>query len=362
MSRAGGQSSTFMTHPARYWHREGERVVCTACPRLCRMSEGQHGFCYVRKHEGGALVSLAYGQPNAVAVDPIEKKPLWHFLPGTTILSIGTAGCNLGCRFCQNWDLSKAKSHHKRALELAPEDVPQLARREGAASVAFTYNDPTIYPEYVIDAARAARAAGVAAVGVTAGYISDAARADMYPQLDALNIDLKGFSERFYHKLTFSHLQPVLETIEWSVKRGLWVELTTLVIPGHNDDPEELRAQFRWIADHLGPDVPLHLTAFHPDYKLQDVPATPPETLIRARDEARAFGLRFVYTGNIWDRVGSVTACPACDLPLIERRWHAVTANRVRVDGTCPGCGAKLPGVFDARSQSRSPGRRYHLL
>lgn len=351
-----------MSHPARYWHRDGARIVCTACPRACTLSEGQHGFCYVRKHEGGELVSLAYGRPNAVAVDPIEKKPLWHFLPGTTILSMGTAGCNLGCRFCQNWDLSKAQSHHKRALELAPEDIAPLARREGAASVAFTYNDPTIYPEYVIDAARACRTAGVATVGVTAGYISDAARADMYPELDALNIDLKGFTDAFYHKLTFSRLVPVLETIEWSVKRGIWVELTTLVIPGLNDDADELRAEFRWILDHVGPDVPLHLTAFHPDYKLQGVPATPPETLIRARDEARALGLRHVYTGNIWDRTGSVTACHACGASLIERRWHAVTANRVRSGGACPDCGATIAGVFDERSQRSSHGRRYHLL
>lgn len=351
-----------MSHPARYWHREGERIVCTACPRDCTLSEGQHGFCFVRKHEGGRLVSLAYGRPNAVAVDPIEKKPLWHFLPGTTILSMGTAGCNLGCRFCQNWDLSKAQAHHKRALELTPESVPLLARREGAASVAFTYNDPTIYPEYVIDAARACRAAGVATVGVTAGYISDAARADMYPELDALNIDLKGFSERFYHKLTFSHLAPVLETIEWSVKRGIWVELTTLVIPGHNDDPEELAAEFRWILDHVGPDVPLHLTAFHPDYKLDKTPATPPETLIRAREAARAMGLRHVYTGNIWDRTGSVTHCHGCGAALLERRWHAVTTNRVQPGGACPDCGTTLAGVFDERSQPSSHGRRYHLL
>lgn len=351
-----------MPHPARYWHRDGERIVCTACPRECTLSDGQHGFCYVRKHEDGGLVSLAYGRPNAVAVDPVEKKPLWHFLPGTTILSMGTAGCNLGCRFCQNWDLSKARSQHVRALELSPEDVPRLARREGAPSVAFTYNDPTIYPEYVIDAARACQAAGVAAVGVTAGYISDAARADMYPELDALNIDLKGFTEGFYHRLTFSHLAPVLETIEWSVKRGLWVELTTLVIPGHNDDLDELRAEFRWIVEHVGPDVPLHLTAFHPDYKLQGVPPTPPATLIRARAEARALGLRHVYTGNIWDSDGAVTRCHACDAALIERRWHAVTANRVRPGGACPDCGARVPGVFDDRSRTSSPGRRYHLL
>jgi pyruvate formate lyase activating enzyme len=347
---------------AKYWRLEKGRVVCFACPRHCALSEGQHGFCYVRANEGGKLVSLAYGRPNAVAVDPIEKKPLFHFLPGTTIFSIGTAGCNLGCRFCQNWDLSRARSDQLRGMDLAPEEVAPVAASAKCASVAFTYNDPTVFVEYATDIARSCREQGLATVAVTAGYLGAEARADLYEHIDAANIDLKGFTEDFYWRLSLGHLQPVLETIEWCVKKGVWVELTTLIIPGQNDKDDELRAESRWIVEHLGPDVPLHFTAFHSAYKLEHLPPTPPETLRKARDIARAEGVRYVYTGNVVDPEGEQTRCHACGESLVERAWFAVKKNALVGTNKCPKCQAIIPGVFDARSKASSPGTRTGLL
>ncbi len=350
-------------HLARYYHVRDDRVVCDACPRECSLREGQHGFCFVRKNEGGKLWSLAYGRPNAVAVDPIEKKPLFHFLPGTSILSLGTAGCNLGCQFCQNWDLSKARSLHGRAMALPPDKVPAAAEAEGCFSVAFTYNDPTVFVEYAIDAARACREQGIAAVAVTSGYTQGAARDDLYAHVQAANIDLKGFSEGFYQKLCLAHLSPVLSTIEYAVRRGVWVELTTLLIPGWNDSDEELVAESRWIREHVGREVPLHFTAFHPDYRLREVAPTPPATLRRARQIALSEGLRFVYTGNVHDAEGARTDCSGCGEPLIRRSWHAVLENRLaETNGRCPRCAQVVPGVFDARSRERSAGARYGLL
>jgi pyruvate formate lyase activating enzyme len=348
-------------HPARFWHQEGSQIVCDVCPRHCRLADGQHGFCFVRKNEGGELVLEAYGRPSAVAVDPIEKKPLFHFLPGSSILSLGTAGCNLACRFCQNWDLSRARSIQRGAMELPPESVPELCERHGAASVAFTYNDPSVFPEYAIDIARVCREQGIGTVAVTAGYIDSEARKALYEVIDAANIDLKGFSDDFYRKLSLASLSPVLDTIEHAVKHGVWVELTTLLIPGENDSDEMLGAEARWIVERLGRDVPLHLTAFHPDYKMLDVPATPPETLRRARDIARAEGLRYVYTGNVIDPEGETTRCHACGKALIERRWFSVESNALVGTNQCPHCKATIPGVFDRRSRARSNGVPYGI-
>jgi pyruvate formate lyase activating enzyme len=347
---------------ARYYRQEGAKIVCEACPRDCTLAEGQHGFCFVRQNVGGKLLSLAYGRPNAVAVDPIEKKPLFHFLPGSKILSLGTAGCNLGCKFCQNWDLSKARSLHGRSMDLPPATVPQLADQEGCASVAFTYNDPTVFVEYAIDAARACHELGIATVAVTAGYIGKQAREDLYAHLDAANIDLKGFTDAFYQRLCLARLDPILETIEYAVKHGVWVELTTLVIPGHNDSDEELAREARWIVEHVGRDAPLHFSAFHPDYKMNDLPRTPASTLSRARQIALTEGLRFVYTGNVADEEGSATCCPECHRRLVTRDWFAVRDNALVGTDKCPGCGARIPGVFDRRSRAASRGERYGLV
>lgn len=338
------------TYPARWWESLPDgKIHCWLCPRHCRIGPDQSGFCFVRKHQDGRLVTLAYGHPVALHVDPIEKKPLNHFLPGTPILSLGGAGCNMGCMFCQNWSISKARDDHVRSAQLWPRQVVELARRYACPSLAYTYNEPTIWGEYVIDIAREARAAGLQNVMVTNGYVTGEALWDLYEHIDAANIDLKAFTENFYRKVTLSKLDPVLETIETLYKSGrVWVELTTLLIPGHNDSPEEIAALCDWILEHVGPEIPLHFTAFHPDYKLTDHPRTPHATLTRARELALARGLAFVYVGNVHDREGSTTWCPGCGKALVRRDWHAVLAADLR-DGCCPACGRRIPGRFPAR-------------
>lgn len=334
-------------HPARFWQREEDgRILCRLCPRDCRLAEGQAGFCFVRRNEGGRLVSLAFGRPNGFAVDPIEKKPLSHFLPGTGILSFGTAGCNLGCRFCQNWDLSKTRIEDLRTVEASPSQIAALAEREGCPSIAYTYNDPIIFAEFVIDTAREARARGIRNVLVTNGYVTPEARGELFGDIDAANVDLKAFTEDFYHRYAAGHLDPVLDTLLWLRRETeVWLEITTLLIPGLNDGADEIRAASAWIRQHLGPDVPLHFTAFHPSFRMLDRPPTPPATLTRARQIAREAGLRHVYTGNVHDPEGQTTWCPGCGAPVIERDWHSV--RRIRLDaGACATCRTPIAGVW----------------
>jgi pyruvate formate lyase activating enzyme len=344
---------------ARYWHPQSDgRLLCTLCPRYCRIGDGQAGFCFIRQNRGGRLVQVGYGRSTGFAIDPIEKKPLNHFYPGTSVLSFGTAGCNLGCKFCQNWDISKAKLDEEGLRAHAPEEVAALALRESAPSIAYTYNDPVIWAEYVIDVARAARARGVKNVLVTAGYVTDEARPELYADADAANVDLKAFSEDFYRKVTASHLEPVLETLKWiRWKSDTWLEVTTLLIPGLNDGDDELSRMADWFFANLGPDVPLHFTAFHPDFKLTDVPPTPPETLRRARAIARAAGLRYVYVGNVHDAEGQTTTCARCERPLIGRDWYAITHYAVK-DGACAHCGLPLPGRFGSEPVALRSGFR----
>ncbi len=333
-------------HPARWWETMDDgRLHCYLCPRHCHIGEGQHGFCFIRKNEAGRLVQLAYGHPAAMAVDPIEKKPLNHFFPGSKILSLGTAGCNMGCFFCQNWDISKAKADQVRSADLSPSDVVNLAREQRSPHIAFTYNEPTIWGEYVIDIAREAQSAGLNTVMVTNGYITREAFFDIYHHIDAANVDLKAFTEQFYSKVTLTHLQPVLDVLRWlRHETGVWFELTNLVIPTLNDDDSEFQRLGEWILENLGDDVPLHFTAFHPDFKLRDKPATPPETLHHARRMAMQMGLKYVYEGNIWSDGGN-TICPGCKQVVIQRSWHSVTANK-QVDGRCAKCGTRIAGVF----------------
>jgi pyruvate formate lyase activating enzyme len=313
------------------------------------LQDGQRGFCFVRQREGDGMVLTTYGRSSGFCVDPIEKKPLSHFYPGTSVLSFGTAGCNLGCRFCQNHDISKARDADRLADVAAPEAIAAAAVRLECDSVAFTYNDPVIFAEYAMDIADACRERGVKTVAVTAGYMSAAPRREFYAKMDAANIDLKAFSEQFYRKITFAELRPVLETLEYVAKETTtWLEITTLLIPGHNDDPAELERMSRWLVDHLGPDVPLHFTAFHPDFKMTDVPATPSATLRRAREVARAQGLRHVYTGNVRDVAGATTRCHHCDAALIRRDWFKILEYRVTPEGACPGCGTAVAGRFKA--------------
>ncbi len=337
-----------MHTPARWWKPlDTGKILCTLCPRYCKIGPGQSGFCFIRQNIDGELVTLGYGHPTGFAVDPIEKKPLYHFLPGSSILSFGTAGCNLGCKFCQNWSMSKARLDDLNALDVEPEAVVQLARKHHTPAIAYTYNDPTIFGEYVYDISRLAREEHIKSVMVTAGYIDPLARKEVYRYIDAANVDLKAFSDRFYHKLTFSHLEDVLNTIKWlKEETGVWIELTTLLIPGENDDRDELSRMCDWILEHLGDTTPLHFTAFHPDFKMLDRPATPVETLIMARKIALQKGLKYCYLGNVFSREGQSTICPACKTVLIERSWHTVLVQNLK-SGKCGECGYRIEGIFD---------------
>ncbi len=332
---------------ADWWEvTENDKILCTLCPRYCTMSEGQAGFCYIRKNIGGKLYSLGYGHPTGFGIDPIEKKPLNHFLPGTQILSFGTAGCNLGCKFCQNWSMSKAKLDDLNSLDVSPEGVVKIAKQYKTPSIAYTYNDPTIFGEYVIDISKIAREEGIKSVMVTAGYIDKKARKDVYKYIDAANVDLKAFSENFYHKITFSHLKDVLDTLLWlKNETNIWFEITTLLIPGENDSPEEIKQMTNWIVENLGENVPLHFTAFHPDFKMTDKIRTPGSTLNTAREIAISAGLNFVYVGNVHNLKGQTTYCPNCKTELIERDWHSVLSNNLN-GNRCKKCGTEIAGKF----------------
>ncbi len=338
-------------YPVGYWHALPDgRIQCDVCPRHCRLNEDQRGMCFVRQRRGDQMLLTTYGRSSGYCIDPIEKKPLNHFLPGTPILSFGTAGCNLGCRFCQNWDMSKSRQMDTLADAASPEEIAQAARRLGCSSVAFTYNDPTIFIEYAMDTADACRELGIKSVAVTAGYIEPEARRDFYQHVDAANIDLKGFTSDFYQKLCLAQLEPVLDTLKYlHQETSVWIELTTLLIPGKNDSDSELNEMCAWIVDNLGPDIPLHFTAFHPDYKMQDIPPTPPATLTRARAIALSHGIRYPYTGNVHDHDGGSTFCHNCGNLLIGRDWYELSTWNLATDGACKRCGTRCPGLFADR-------------
>lgn len=349
--RAEAGRSVERPWPTRFYHRlDDGRVQCDVCPRACALHEGQRGLCFVRGCEQDAIVLYTYGRSSGFCVDPIEKKPLNHFLPGSSVLSFGTAGCNLTCRFCQNWDMSKSREMDRLAADATPEQIADAAVRSGCRSVAYTYNDPVIFLEYALDTAAACRERGVRNVAVTAGYISSGAREAFFGGMDAANVDLKGFSEGFYRKLCSASLGPVLETLEYvRHETDVWLELTTLLIPGQNDSDDEVNRLCAWVAEHLGPDVPLHFSAFHPDYKMRDTPATPVATLTRARGIAREHGLRYAYTGNVHDSEGGSTWCHACGHLLIERDWYQLGRWGLNEAGCCERCGTACAGVFDGQ-------------
>ena len=337
------------TIPTSYWHTlDDGRIQCDVCPRACKLREDQRGVCFVRGRIDDQIVLTTYGRSSGFCLDPIEKKPLNHFLPGTSVLSFGTAGCNLACRFCQNWDISKSKEIDRLNDDAQPEDLARAALDLGAASVAFTYNDPVIFLEYAIDVADACHDVGVKAVAVSAGYLCDAPRRELYRHIDAANIDLKGFTQAFYRHVAMGDLQPVLDTLTYLRREtDVWFEITTLLIPGQNDSDDELDAETRWIANELGTDVPVHFTAFHPDYKMLDIERTPPATLTRARDIAMRNGLRYVYTGNVHDTVGGSTHCPTCAARVVQRDWYVIERWDLTGEGRCRQCGTTIPGVFD---------------
>ena len=335
--------------PARFWHAlDDGRIQCDICPRLCKLRDGQRGLCFVRARQGDRLVLDTYGRSSGFCLDPIEKKPLNHFLPGTAVLSFGTAGCNLACRFCQNWDISKSREFDTLADSASPETIARAAHRLGCRSVAFTYNDPVIFHEYAIDVADACREVGVRTVAVTAGYMCAEPRAEFYRHMDAANVDLKAFTERFYNRICSGHLEPVLETLVYlKHETDVWFEITNLLIPGENDGEAEIDALSQWVVEHLGPDVPLHFTAFHPDWKMTDKPNTPPATVKRARRIAAGNGGRYAYTGNVHDVAGGSTYCHGCGELLIGRDWYELGAWGLTGDGGCRACGAACAGVFD---------------
>jgi pyruvate formate lyase activating enzyme len=346
------------SYPGRWWNPLPDgRLECRLCPRFCKLNEGQRGFCFVRKRLDNEIVLTTYGRSSGFCIDPVEKKPLNHFLPGTSVLSFGTAGCNLGCRFCQNWDISKAREWDKLADAASPEEIAREARRLGCRSVAFTYNDPVIFAEYAIDVAQACRELGVRSIAVTAGYITREARADFYQHMDAANVDLKAFSDDFYHRLCFASLAPVLETLKFLKATNVWFEVTTLLIPDENDSDAEIHRAAEWFAENLGPDVPWHFTAFHPDFKMLNKPRTPGKTLDRARQIALSKGLHYVYTGNVHDPEGSSTWCPGCGQLIIERDWYELGEWNL-IDGRCEFCGTAIPGQFEHRPGSWGATRR----
>ncbi|MCB9606547.1 MAG: AmmeMemoRadiSam system radical SAM enzyme [Polyangiaceae bacterium] len=345
----------------RWQHFEGERLQCDLCPRHCRLQDGQRAFCFVRQRQGDDIVLTSYGAATGFCIDPIEKKPLNHFYPGSSVLSFGTAGCNLGCRFCQNWDISKARDVARLSERALPERIAAAARSNGCQSVAFTYNDPVIFAEYAIDTAVACREQGVKSVAVSAGYISDLAREPFFAAMDAANIDLKAFTERFYQKLCFAELGPVLDTLRYiKHETRCWLEVTTLLIPGENDSEAEVEQLAGWVYEHLGADVPLHFSAFHPDYKLTGPERTPAETCLRARDQAKAIGLHHVYCGNIHHPESQSTYCPKCQTRLIERDWYALgeyaVASGDEATGACSHCGEPIAGRF--ATEAGAWGRR----
>ena len=356
ITRKRALAADLSLHEAMYWRtRPDGLVACDLCPRRCVLRETERGACKVRVNFGGKLYTLVYGKPVAVHVDPVEKKPVFHFLPGTPILSIATAGCNLACRFCQNWSISQAFPERARHYNLSPAEVVDLARRRKAPSIAYTYTEPSIFYEYVLDTARLARKAGIRNVLVTCGYLNEKPLRELAKVTDAANVDLKGFSEDFYREYCGASLQPVLDALKVLKEEGVLVEVTNLIIPGGNDDPKMIRAMCRWIVKELGPETPLHFSRFHPDYKMERPGPTPVATLERARRIAKEEGLKHVYVGNVHVPGGENTYCPKCGKLLIRRHGYWVRENNV-IKGRCKFCGAKIVGVF-AGAKTKAGGK-----
>ncbi|MBX2867930.1 MAG: AmmeMemoRadiSam system radical SAM enzyme [Acidiferrobacterales bacterium] len=348
---------------ARYWHElEDGRIQCDLCPRFCRLREDQRGLCFVRQRKNNQMVLTTWGRSSGFCIDPIEKKPLNHFFPGSSVLSFGTAGCNLACKFCQNWDISKSREMDRLGAQAYPETIASLAKQNGCRSVAFTYNDPVIFLEYAVDIAKACRVADIKTVAVTAGYITQQARREFFSHMDAVNVDLKAFSESFYREICGGKLKEVLETLQYIRQNtDCWLEITTLLIPGKNDSEKELTAMSQWLAGHLGTNIPLHFTAFHPDWKMQNIERTPAATLLRAREIAQSEGHQYVYVGNVHHPEGASTYCPNCHAQVIQRDWHRILRWKLDYDGQCLNCGSLISGHIVGPPGISSPPRRLHL-
>ena len=339
---------TVKTH---HWHKlEDGRVQCDLCPRYCKLHKDQRGLCFVRQNLESEIVMTSYGRSSGFAIDPIEKKPLNHYLPGTPVFSFGTAGCNLACKFCQNWDISKSRKMDRLMNKASPETIAQTALDYGCDSVAYTYNDPVIFHEYAIDTAKACRELSIKSVAVSAGYVTPEPRVEFYQWMDAANIDLKAFTERFYHQITGGHLESVLETLKYiKHETSVWLELTTLIIPGENDSEAELEAMTQWVVENLGADVPLHFSAFHPDWKMLDKPPTPIASLLLARQIALKNGVHYAYVGNVHDKSADSTYCHSCGKLLIGRDWYELSEWNLDESGCCRFCGERCAGVFNPK-------------
>jgi pyruvate formate lyase activating enzyme len=331
---------------AKYYKQMQDNVVqCQLCPNLCVLPNLARGRCGVRINLEGKLYSLVYGKPVAVHIDPIEKKPLSHFLPGTQIFSIATAGCNLGCIFCQNWQISQAKPEDADHQNLSPLEVVSLASKYKCPSIAYTYTEPTIFYEYMLDTAKLARSAGIRNVMHSCGYINPEPLKELLKYMDAANVDLKGFSEEYYQEMCFGRLEPVLNTLRTIKQEGVWLEITNLIVPGKNDDPQMIRKMAKWIKEELGPDVPLYFSAFQPNYKLKGVPPTSVKTLEMARRIAIEEGLHYVYIGNVYGHVAENTYCPKCGKVVVKRLGYTIQEYNLK-DGKCRFCGYRIPGVW----------------
>jgi pyruvate formate lyase activating enzyme len=330
---------------ALYWEAlDGKRVKCTLCPRECSVGDGGRGRCGVRENRGGKYYTLVYGCPAAVHVDPIEKKPLFHYLPGTTAFSVGTAGCNLKCAFCQNWNLSQFRPEELESVDLPPARLVEAAQAAGSASIAHTYNEPIVSAEYVLDTAKAGRAAGVPVVMISNGYIQARPMTDLVKELGAVKIDLKAFTDSYYAEMCGGKLQPVLDTLRLLKEQGVWFEIVILLVTGKNDSADEAKRLANWVVTELGPDVPLHFSRYFPAYKLQ-LPPTPVETMRRAWDAARGEGARFVYVGNVELPGKADTMCPGCGAVAV-RRVGLMTVSNSLIDGKCAKCGRAIAGVW----------------
>jgi len=343
--------NTQFNHPTKYWHLlDDGRVQCDLCPRYCKLKQGQRGLCFVRQNNHNQIELTSYGRSSGFCVDPIEKKPLNHFYPGSAVLSFGTAGCNLACKFCQNWDISKSRELDKLASIASPQKIAQVAKSSSCKSVAFTYNDPVIFHEYAIDVAHACHELNIKSVAVTAGYVCEQPREEFYQVIDAANVDLKAFTEKFYYKLTGAHLQSILDTLIYlKNETNVWFEITNLMIPGKNDSVEEIEEMTQWIIENLGPDIPLHFSAFHPDWKMMDIEHTPAATLTMARDIARKNGIHHVYTGNVHDKAGQSTYCSQCGEILIGRDWYQLSDWLIDEEARCKSCKQVVSGIFETK-------------
>lgn len=352
---------TNIKHPEFSKSLSDGRLECTLCPRACKLDDMQRGLCFVRQRNGNSIALTTYGRSSGFVIDPIEKKPLNHFLPGSPILSFGTAGCNLSCKFCQNWDISKSREMDTLQSSASPDAIASAAIKHGCRAVAFTYNDPVIFYEYAIDTAISCHQRGLKTVAVTAGYISDQARSGFFHHMDAANVDLKSFSDGFYINHCGGSLSVVLDTLLYLVKETeVWVEITNLIIPGENDSPDELKSMTAWIANNLGDHIPLHFSAFHPDYKFTNRSATPHKTLMQAKEIAHNNGLKHVYLGNVRDVDNASTYCPNCGVLIIGRSGYELTEWHINHSGTCNKCGSLTNGCFE--DEPGHWGNRYERI